>query len=386
MKLVRITTVPISLKILLMNQMKFMQQQKNMTVLMVSADGPEIEAVLKNEACPHTIIPFTRTISPLQDLKCLWQLTMFLRREKPDIVHTHTPKAGLIGMMAAWLARVPVKIHTVAGMPLMVESGNKRRLLEFTEKLTYFFADEVWPNAYSLLRFIQQHKFTKAEKLRVISKGSSNGILVANYTPENIDKALIAQLKTTIKYDASKFYLVVIGRIVADKGIVELMEAFKQLQQAHPQLHLLLLGNYEQALDPLPQATLDFIQHNEAITHVPWTNHVAAYLSFSNLLIHASHREGFPNVLLQAGAMHVPMVVSDIDGNNDIVTHQKTGLLFKVTDTADIIAQVNYAIENPIQLNQMAEQLQQEIRLNYSQAVIHEAIYENYQRLLKSKK
>ncbi|MEI9957965.1 MAG: glycosyltransferase [Ferruginibacter sp.] len=121
-KLIRITTVPMALRYLLPGQMNFMQQN-GFDVIMISADGPELNDVLQNEKCPHIVVPMTRRISPWKDLKCLWALIKIFKKERPDIVHTHTPKAGLLGMMAAKFCGVKVRIHTVAGMPLMVEKG-----------------------------------------------------------------------------------------------------------------------------------------------------------------------------------------------------------------------------------------------------------------------
>ena len=124
MKLIRITTVPISLKFLLQNQMRFMHQN-GLDVIMISADGKQRNEVIRQENVPHFIVPMTRQITPLQDLICLWKLYQFLKKEKPEIVHSHTPKAGLLSMMAARFACVPIRLHTVAGMPLMAASGIK---------------------------------------------------------------------------------------------------------------------------------------------------------------------------------------------------------------------------------------------------------------------
>ena len=189
-KLIRITTVPMSLQFLLPGQMKFMSQN-GFDVLMISADGKEIQAVIENENCEHIIVPMTRKITPLQDLKCLWILIKFFKKEKPAIVHTHTPKAGLLGMLAAKFTGVKIRIHTVAGLPLMVEKGFKYKLLKFIEKLTYWAANHVWPNSFSLLSFIKENKFTSSIKLKVINQGSSNGIDLNRFNKQNLDQAIL---------------------------------------------------------------------------------------------------------------------------------------------------------------------------------------------------
>jgi len=168
-KLIRITTVPISLKLLLAGQMKFMKE-KGMEVLMVSSDGREVAQVLKNEGVRHDVIPFTRKITPIQDLKCLWELYQLFKKEQPDIVHTHTPKAGILGMLAAKLEGVKVRIHTLAGIPYMSADGGKKGLLEKVERYTYHYATEVWPNSQGLKKFVIKDNLAPEEKLQIIGK------------------------------------------------------------------------------------------------------------------------------------------------------------------------------------------------------------------------
>src|SRR5690554_6813774 len=175
-KLIRITTVPVSLKTLLKGQHQYMSQN-GFEVIGVSSSGKELKEVEKEEGIRTHVINMTRKITPLQDLKALFQLIRFLRKEKPDIVHTHTPKAGLLGMMAAKIAGVPHRLHTVAGMPLTVATGFKRRLLNFIEKLTYTCATKVYPNSERLKKIIINNNFTSEKKLKVIGYGSSIGIV-----------------------------------------------------------------------------------------------------------------------------------------------------------------------------------------------------------------
>src|SRR5882762_7685479 len=163
-KLIRITTVPMALRYLLPGQMRFMAGN-GFDVLMISADGKELKDVIEKEACPHIIVPMTRKITPLRDLRCLFKLIKILKKEKPDIVHTHTPKAGILGMLAAKCCGVKLRIHTVAGLPMMVEKGWKYRLLRFVEKRTYAAANHIWPNSNSLLQFITEQKLCDPEKL-----------------------------------------------------------------------------------------------------------------------------------------------------------------------------------------------------------------------------
>jgi glycosyltransferase involved in cell wall biosynthesis len=380
-KLIRITTVPMALKYLLPGQMQFMQQN-GFEVVMISANGKELQEVIANEKCRHILVPMTRKITPWQDIKCLWQLIKIFKKEKPNIVHTHTPKAGLLGMLAAKLSGVKVRIHTVAGLPLMVEKGFNYQLLKFIEKITYACATQVWPNSTSLLQFIQQHKLTSTKKLSIIGKGSTNGINVNRFNKDRLDTKILEEVKASFNYQEKSIYLLCIGRLVKDKGIPELVNAFVQLQHKYLNLKLILVGQFENDLDPLPKTTLHQIKHNGDIKHIEWTDYVEYYMAVANYFVFPSHREGFPNVLLQAAAMQLPIICSQIEGNIDIVTHQQTGLLFQKGNEQQIQQQIEFVLANKGAMQKMAASLYQTIQNDYRRENIWQNILEQYKQLI----
>ncbi|HQW84443.1 MAG TPA: glycosyltransferase family 4 protein [Ferruginibacter sp.] len=380
-KLIRITTVPMALRYLLHGQMSFMANQ-GFDVVMISADGKELAEVIEMEKCRHMIVPMTRKITPWQDLKCLWKLIKIFKKEKPDIVHTHTPKAGLLGMVAARICAVKCRIHTVAGLPMMVEKGNKYRLLKFIEKVTYAAASQVWPNSQSLMQFILNNKLCLPGKIKVIGNGSTNGVNTNRFSRNKLDVKILDNIIEEINHSTENKYLLCIGRLVVDKGIIELVNVFTQLQKDNENLILILAGEYETELDPLPKATLQEIKINPSIIHINWTNYVEYYMYLSDIFIFPSHREGFPNVLLQAGAMQLPVICSRIAGNIDIVTDKMTGLIFDCGNEQQLLQQVEYAIEKPLQVQRMAMQLQTEIKENYQQEVIWQNILCAYKKLV----
>jgi glycosyltransferase involved in cell wall biosynthesis len=335
-KLIRITTVPMSLKYLLKGQMAFMS--KNVfNVTMISSDGQELNDVIENEKCAHIIIPLSRKITILKDLKATYNLYKLIRKEKPDIVHTHTPKAGIIGMLASYFARVPIRLHTVAGLPLMEAIGFKRIILNFVEKVTYKCSTKVFPNSYGLKKIILKHRFTSDNKIKVIGNGSSNGIDSSYFDPELFSIKDNEDLKTNLGINKTDFVFIFVGRIVSDKGINELVEAFHKICLVKENIKLLLVGPYEDELDPLQKKTKLLINNNENIISVGYQNDVRPYFSISNCLVFPSYREGFPNVVMQSGAMGLCSIVSNINGCNEIIENNKNGLIIPVKNTEEIL-------------------------------------------------
>src|SRR5690554_925930 len=209
-KLIRITTVPVSLKTLLKGQHRFMSEN-GFEVVGISSKGEELQEVSTDENIRTIAVEMTRTISPFQDLKSVWQLYKIFKKEKPQIVHTHTPKAGVVGMLAAKLAGVPNRLHTVAGLPLLVTQGNKRKLLDFVEKKTYSWATKVYPNSKGLYVIILKNKYATVDKLKVIGKGSSNGIDTLHFNPDLISEIQKQELRTSLGIHPEDFVYLFVG-------------------------------------------------------------------------------------------------------------------------------------------------------------------------------
>lgn len=380
--LIRITTVPIALAYPLRGQPAYMKS-RGMNVVLISSDGKELPLVVAREKCAHLIVPMTREITPFKDLKALWMLWRIFRKYKPDIVHTETPKAGFLGMLAAWLAGVTHRIHTVAGLPLMVQTGLKLWLLSLIEKITYAAATHVWPNSESLKNYIEEHHLCASRKLKVVGKGSSNGINLHRFNIDAVSAAEKAEVAKRIHYDAANTYLLFVGRMVYDKGIVELVHVFLRLYKDNPFLRLILAGQYERSLDPLPADIETAIQSHEAIVHIPWTSKVEHLMALSDFFVFPSYREGFPNVLLEAGAMQLPVVCSAIAGNVDIITHRHTGLLFKAQNEIELQEQLSWALAHRQEARHMAKLLHDGLIQEYAREQFWATMYKEYAAILE---
>ncbi|MFC7357405.1 glycosyltransferase family 4 protein [Jejudonia soesokkakensis] len=378
-KLIRITTVPISLEKLLEGQLQYMQQFYNVSA--ISSDKKRLEEFGKKNHVATYSLTLTRKITPLKDIRAVFKLFHFLRKERPLIVHTHTPKAGIVGMMAAYLAGVPIRLHTVAGLPLMEARGFKRMVLNLIEKGTYRFATNVYPNSQGLYDFILSERFTSKKKLSILANGSSNGIDISHFSPAHFSETALFNLRTKVSISPSDFVFLFVGRLVKDKGIVEVVDAFVAFQKKYSDSILLLVGPMEAALDPLPKATLDLIAQHPNIRTTGYIEDVRPYFAISTAFVFPSYREGFPNVVLQAASMKVPCIVSDIIGNNDIITHNVNGVMVPPKDTDALVKAMEVLYNNPELRLQFAEKSYENVTQKYERQQVWNALLKEYKRL-----
>ena len=379
-KLIRITTIPGSLRGLLRGQLRFMSEN-GFEVIAISSSGKALQDVEKNEGVRTYAVEMSRRISPLNDLKSVWQLYKIFKREKPDIVHTHTPKAGTVGMLAAWLARVPIRLHTVAGLPLMETTGMKRKLLNYVEKWTYRLATKVYPNSCGLKDFILQEKLCSDKKTHVIANGSSNGIDTYFFSNERLDKGELINLRSSLHIALNDFVFIFVGRLVGDKGINELVSAFSKLRKQNAKL--LLVGPLEEKLDPLLPNTLNEIRCNKSIISVGFQKDVRPYFAIANALAFPSYREGFPNVVMQAGAMGLPSIVTDINGCNEIIINKKNGIIIPAKNEKKLLEAMHLFVDNENELRHMAANSRQLIVNRYEQHMVWNTLLEEYKKLEK---
>ncbi len=382
-KLIRITTVPVSLKILLKGQHRFMSE--HFEVIGVSSSGKELFEVKDLEGIEVIAIDMSRKITPVRDLKSLWKMYRFLKKQKPQIVHTHTPKAGIIGMLAAKLANVPLRLHTVAGLPLMEAQGAKRKVLDFVEKLTYASATRIYPNSKGLYDFIIKNNFTQSRKLKIIGNGSSNGIDTRFFSPENIGDEQKDELKKELNIAESDFVFVFVGRLVGDKGINELVQAFSRISKNENRskpVKLLLVGPLEEDLDPLYPATMEEIKSNPYILDLGFQKDVRPYFSVSDALVFPSYREGFPNVVMQAGAIGLPSIVSDINGCNEIIVEGQNGMIIPVKDSEKLQIAMERLISDTDYYYGLKTNARPMIQSRYEQSEVWKALLNEYEKLI----
>ncbi len=414
MKLFRISTVPISLNILLKGQLKFLN--RHFAVTAVSGAGKDLDDVAGREGVPVHPIEIERQISPLKDLVSLYRLYRYFKKEKPEIVHSITPKAGFLSMVAARLAGVPVRMHTFTGLIFPSKEGHLRTLLIWMDRLICKAATHVYPEGRGVREDLISYGIT-GKPLKIIANGNVNGTDTTYFSPDQISPAERHQLRENLGLSENDFVYVFVGRLVTDKGVNELVTAFKNLaisvraakgggversglscraesgisfaeagsnsgtqtlKPSNPQIKLLLVGPKEDELDALHPQTVLEMENNPNIISVGFQQDVRPYFAVSHALILPSYREGFPNAVLQAGAMELPAIVSDINGCNEIITHGENGLIVPAKDSAALEQAMHRLLSDRLLYTSLKQNARPHIGNNYRQEEVWQALLEEY--------
>jgi len=379
-KIIRITTVPISLKILLRGQLEYLTRY--FEVVAISSDGPFLNQVARDEKVRTYSLDLSRKISPVRDIISITQLYRVLLKERPDIVHSHTPKAGLVAMAAACLAGVPVRMHTVAGLPFMECAGMKRWILIQVEKIVYRLATNIYPISFGLRDFILGNRLTGRKKLKVLGHGSSNGINTRHFS---LSGTVIRQADTLrIEYgiETGEIVFVYIGRIVKEKGIRELLRAFGPIWGYVGNCRLFLVGPTEDHIAPLSKDISDMIKGNPMIGIPGYQEDVRPWLALGDIFVFPSYREGLGSVLLEAGSMGKPSIVTDIVGPNEVIEHGINGLIVPAKDPLRLQAAMTRLLFDSGLRLKLASEARRKVIEKYEQRTLWESLLTEYQTLL----
>jgi len=378
-KLIRLTTVPISMNIILKGQLGYMNQFFEV-IGVTGYDEKHFNEIAQREGIRMKAVDMARTIAPFKDLRALWQLYRFFEAEKPTIVHTHTPKAGLLGMLAAFLARIPVRMHTVGGMPLTEVKGAKRVLLNWMERLTYACAHGVYPNSKGLQEIIIAEQFCHPDKLKVLANGGSNGINTDVFKPDYIPDAAQkkVEMRQSLGIKEADIVLCFIGRIAKEKGMIELLPVFERLQQKYP-IQLILVGVFEKYYGALPEILVKRIENNPDIHFLGRFDDVRPYYAMSDIFVFPSYREGFPNAVLEAGAMGLPSIVTDINGCNEIIENRKNGLIIAPKSELELEKALLALLEQPALYDSLSKQARPTIVQYFRREFVWAEMLKEYQ-------
>ena len=376
-KIIRTSTVPGSLDTFCRGLLSELQQECGYEVVAVSSPGDRLETLAAREGVRTVAVPMERHISPLKDIKSLWRLVRVFRRERPMMVHSMTPKAGLLSMMAAWICRVPVRLHTFTGLVFPTATGLTQKILVFTDRLTCACATHIVPEGEGVRNDLTSYRIT-AKPLKVLGHGNVRGIDLERFDPslpEVMDSA--AKIRKE-----GVFTFIFIGRLVRDKGINELVSAFTELNREIPDTRLILVGEQESELDPLSPETMESISGCASIEAVGRQNDVRPWLAASDALAFPSYREGFPNVVIEAGAMGLPSVVTDINGSREIVSHGVNGVIIPTRDRDALLTAMRNMIGQREDTAKMAAAARPMVAGRFEQSFVRKCLKDYYREIL----
>jgi glycosyltransferase involved in cell wall biosynthesis len=328
MNICRIATVPFMLHNHLNGQITATIEAGHQVTL-ISSNGEEVEDLLKIPNIRYELIEIPRKISPLKDLIALYKLITLFKTKSFDIVHSVSPKAGLLCAIAGLIARVPVRLHTFTGQPWVEMQGWIRHVAMTCDKLIGRLNTHCYADSQSQAQFLIDSKIIEANKISVIGQGSVAGVDLGRFNPECYQSQRLTFL-TELGLDQHSNIITFIGRITRDKGIFELLRAFKQVQVKCPNLVLLLVGPLDDELKQWPEDIVEILQNEPTIHQVGYARQPEKFLSISDLLCLPSYREGFGGVVIEAAAMKVATIGTRIVGLTDAIIHNQTGLLVDV--------------------------------------------------------
>lgn len=346
--------------------------------VVVTSPGKELEEFKQRNPEERAIeVPLERHISLTNDMKSLWRMVKVMRKEKPYMVHSMTPKAGLITMMASWLTGVPVRIHTFTGLVWPTAAGVKRKILMATDWITCACATHIIPEGQGVLDDLKNYKVCR-KPMKVLGYGNVMGVDMERFNPERF---------ADIKRDENIFRFIFVGRIVGDKGINELVEAFVRLNREYPNTELALVGKYEANLDPLKPETLKVIEENPCIDACGprYGDDLLVEYMKSDCFVMPSYREGFPNTVMEAGAMGLPSVVTDINGSREIIIHSENGLIIPSKNADALYEAMKQMIEDSSLRKKMAANARSLIDSRFEKSFVQGCLIKFYEEILNKK-
>ena len=375
MKIIRACTVSMSLGFV---EGMLPDLKKKYEVVLLSSPGPEMVTIVKKYGVKTIAIPMERHISLKKDIVSLYKLIKVFRRERPQMVHSMTPKAGLLCMVAAWLTKVPVRIHTFTGLVFPTAQGLKRKILMLTDTITCACATHIIPEGEGVKADLQNNKIT-SKPLKVLGYGNVKGIDMTRFSRREPVMKTAESLR-----NPNIFTFLFVGRIVRDKGINELVAAFKRLNEEFPKTRLCLVGFFEENLDPVSTMTKSTIENNKSIEAVGEQSgdSLLAYYAASDCFVFPSYREGFPNTVIEAGAMDLPCIVTDINGSREIICQGENGIIIPSKNEEKLYEAMKQMLTDENGREFMANNARKMIADRFEQTFVRQCLYNYYEEVL----
>lgn len=370
-KIIRAVTAPQSL--CFCREVMIKMRMMGYEMVAVTSPGAELDKLRDEDGFHCVAVLMERHISIVNDLKSLWNMIWVLRKERPYMVHSMTPKAGLICMFAAWITRVPRRVHTFTGLMWPTATGLKRRILMSTDRLTCACATHVIPEGQGVLNDLKKGGITK-KPMKILGYGNVMGVDMERFNPARF----------VVQKEDGVFTFLFVGRIVGDKGINELVEAFTRLYNKYKNVRLVLVGTYEHELDPVSDTTRKEIDTNDAINAcgTKYGDDLLQMYVDADCFVMPSYREGFPNTVLEAGAMNLPSIVTDINGSREIIANEKNGLIVPSKNTTALYEAMERILTDDVLRMHMARMARPMINSRFEKEFVQSCQIKFYKEIM----
>lgn len=377
-KLVIVTTVPLTINAFLKDQVFFLSEYFDITLI----SSGELDNVddFKSIGVDYVNLKMIREIDPVSDIKSIYKLVRFFTKLKPDIVHSYTPKAGLVSMIAAYLSRSPNRLHTFTGLIFPTQKGLRKEVFKLVDKIICFCATKPIPEGKGVKDDLLSERIT-SKYIEVIGNGNIAGI-DTTYFSRNQFLNDVEKGKANIAYNKaspSEFVYSYVGRYTNDKGLRELVDAFNEM----PSNCILLLAGEQDVRAPLSSEYINKIKENKNIIEHGWVSDVRGVLFSSDIFILPSYREGFPNTPLQASALQIPSIVTDINGSNEIITDGLNGYIVAPQSKDSLLKAMLIANENTEKLTSMGIAARAKVLTQFERENHHSNLLSLYNGVVK---
>jgi len=384
-KIARVATVPYSIATQIGGQVTFLRDL-GMRVVIISGDGPELSRFPFSESLRHECIEIHRSINIWKDLIAIIKLFRVFLKHRFVIVHSITPKAGLLTAIAGFAAKIPIRLHTFTGQPWVNKRGLIRVTTRTSDRIIAYLSSKCYADSKSQRNYLINEGIIAKDKIDVIGSGSLAGVDLKRFDASRWTLEEKLQLRTELRIDQKSKVLVFVGRITHDKGILELTDAVCSLLQSNYDIDLLIIGPLDQDRGGETSITLDQIKRSPRIHYLGYTDCPEKYLSISDIFCLPSYREGFGTVVIEAAAMGIPCVGTLIYGLTDSVQDGQTGILIPPRDSEALKNGIRHLLDNPELCRQMGQAAQTRVEREYDARIINEKLAAEYSNLLQMKK
>ncbi len=377
-RVAHITTIDLSLRYLLLNQLRYLQS-RGYEVTGISAPGPDVPA-LEAAGIRHLAVPMTRRMTPGADFRALLQLVSLLRREQFDIIHTHNPKPGLIGQIAARLAGVPIVVNTIHGLYFHEQSPWLRRtVFSSLEHVAAMCSDRILSQSREDVDTLLALRVCRPDVIRHLG----NGIDISRFLPGIVPPDVVARERASLNLGDGPV-VGFVGRLVAEKGLPELLEAAANVRARVPSVRFLIVGPADdKKADALSPETARTYGVADICRFVGMRNDMPLMFALMDVFALPSHREGVPRSPMEASAMGVPSVVTDVRGCREVVEHERTGLIVPVKSPTALAQGILRMLEQPDDARRWGRAARELAETRFDERRIFEIVAEEYDRLLE---